>query len=118
VARDAGPYLAAGLATLADHPLVGETRSLGLIGAVEIVSAKGTNQRFGGGPGKAGPVVRDLCIAHGLMVRAVRDTIVMSPPLVISHAEIDRMLAIIRTALDEAAPLLRERYPDTVRVAA
>jgi putrescine aminotransferase len=118
VARDAGPYLAAGLAALAGHPLVGETRSLGLIGAVEIVAAKGTNRRFGGGPGKAGPVVRDLCIQHGLMVRAVRDTIVMSPPLVISHAEIDRMLSIIRKALDEAAPVLRERYPEALGAAA
>jgi putrescine aminotransferase len=114
VARDAGPYLAAALAGLADHPLVGETRSLGLIGAVEIVAEKGTNRRFGGGPGKAGPVVRDLCIQHGLMIRAVRDTLVMSPPLIISHAEIDRLVGTIRKSLDEAAPVLRERYPEAV----
>jgi putrescine aminotransferase len=118
VARDAGPYLAAALAGLADHPLVGETRSLGLIGAVEIVAEKGSNRRFGGGPGKAGPVVRDLCIQHGLMIRAVRDTIVMSPPLIISHAEIDRLVGTIRKSLDEAAPVLRERYPEALDAAA
>ncbi|HEY7852849.1 MAG TPA: aminotransferase [Caulobacteraceae bacterium] len=103
---DSGPYLAAALARLADHPLVGEARSLGLIGAVEIVAKKGTNQRFGGAPGKAGPMVRDLCIENGLMIRAVRDTLVMSPPLVISHAEIDRLVATIAKSLDQAAPKL------------
>ncbi len=109
-ARDTGPYLAAGLARLAEHPLVGEARSLGLIGAVEIVSRKGTNARFGGAPGTAGPVVRDLCIKNGLMVRAVRDTLVMSPPLVISAKEIERLLAIIRASLDEAEPILRQQH--------
>jgi len=107
-AQETGPYLARGLAELSSHPLVGEARSLGLIGAVEIVAHKGTNERFGGAEGKAGPLVRDLCIKHGLMVRAVRDTIVMSPPLVITLGEIDRLLSIIRRALDEAEPLLRQ----------
>ena len=104
---DTGPYLARGMAELAKHPLDGEARSLGLIGAVEIVSKKGTNERFGGKEGKAGPIVRDLCIKNGLMVRAVRDSLVMSPPLVISHAEIDSMLSIIAKSLDEAEPALR-----------
>jgi putrescine aminotransferase len=107
-AKDTGPYLAKALAGLADHPLVGEARSLGLIGAVEIVADKRTNARFGGPAGSAGMMVRDLCIKHGLMVRGVRDSIVMSPPLVISHAEIDRLVATIRQALDEAEPQLRE----------
>ncbi len=110
-AEETGPYLARGLADLADHPLVGETRSLGLIGAVEIVSRKGTNERFGGAPGTAGPMVRDLCIDNGLMIRAVRDTLVMSPPLVISRAEIDQMLGIVRRSLDAAGGMLREKFP-------
>ena len=105
-AEDSGPYLAAALSRLAEHPLVGEVRSLGLIGAVEIVAEKGTNRRFGGAPGKAGPVVRDLCIEGGLMIRAIRDTLVMSPPLIISHAEIDRLVETIGTALTKAAPKL------------
>ena len=104
--EDTGPYLAQRLAELARHPLVGEARSLGLIGAVEIVAEPGTNRRFGGG-GKAGIVVRDICIAKGLMVRGVKDSIVMSPPLIITHAEIDRMIGIIAAALDEVEPVLR-----------
>ncbi len=111
VREDTGPYLAKALAGLSDHPLVGQTRSLGLIGAVEIVSEKGTNQRFSGAPGKAGPIVRDLCIENGLMVRAVRDTVVMSPPLIISRDQIDQLVGIIRKALDAAAPVLRVRFP-------
>ena len=106
-ANDTGPYLTKGLAKLAGHPLVGQARSLGLIGAVEIVAVPGTNQRFAGPEGHAGQLVRDLCIQNGLMVRAVRDSLVMSPPLVITHAEIDRLLDIIRRSLDEAEPQLR-----------
>ena len=100
-----GPHLARRLAELAAHPLVGETRSLGLIGAVEIVAERGTNRRFGAGG--VGHIVRDICIERGLMVRAVRDSIVMSPPLVITEAELDRMVDIIAGALDTATPVLR-----------
>ena len=107
VKSDTGPYLAGALADLAEHPLVGQTRSLGLIGAVEIVAEKGTNHRFTGAAGKAGPIVRDACIANGLMVRAVRDTVVMSPPLVISRPEIDRLVGTIGRALDQSADALR-----------
>lgn len=108
---DTGPYLARALATLDDHPLVGEARSLGLIGGVEIVSKKGTRERFGGSEGKAGPVVRDLCIQNGLMARAIRDTVVTCPPLIISHAEIDELVGVMRKSLDEAQDVLRAKYP-------
>jgi putrescine aminotransferase len=108
VATDVGPYLAKALQGLVTHELVGEARSLGLIAGVEIVRAKGSNDRFGGKEGTAGPIVRDLCIRNGLMVRAIRDTIVMCPPLVITHAEIDEMVSILRRSLDEAVQPLRE----------
>ncbi|OJW73790.1 MAG: aspartate aminotransferase family protein [Sphingomonadales bacterium 63-6] len=104
---DTGPYLAEALKRLDDHPLVGEVRSIGLLGAVEIVSKKGTNERFGGKEGTAGPIVRDHCIANGLMVRGIRDTIVMCPPLTISHQQIDDLVAIIDASLDQAMPELR-----------
>ena len=108
VATDVGPYFAKALEGLGAHELVGEARSLGLIAGVEIVRAKGTNERFGGKEGTAGPIVRDLCIRNGLMVRAIRDTIVMCPPLVVTHAEIDEMVSILRRSLDEAVQPLRE----------
>jgi putrescine aminotransferase len=102
VADDLGPYLAQALKRLGQHPLVGEVRSLGLIGAVEIVSQKGTNRRHHPA-GSAGPLVRDACIARGLMVRGVRDSVVMCPPLVVTHAEIDHMITVIAAALDDVA---------------
>jgi putrescine---pyruvate transaminase len=105
-ARETGPYFAEKMMELSHHPLIGEARSIGLLGAAEIVARKGTNQRFGGAEGKAGPLVRDICIRRGLMVRAVRDSIVMSPPLVITFEEIDRLFSILTEALNEAAPLL------------
>ena len=85
---------------------MGDTRSLGLIGAIEIVRKKGTNTRFSGKEGTAGPIVRDLCIANGLMVRAIRDTIVMCPPLIITHAEIDELVDKIGRSLDQARAAL------------
>ena len=102
-----GPYLAKALAKLAEHPLVGEARSAGLIGAVEIVADKVSGARFGGSEGTAGPIVRDLCIANGLMVRGIRDSIVMCPPLIITIEQIDELVGKIRKALDEAEPRLR-----------
>src|SRR5262245_19130973 len=107
VAKDVGPYFAEALARLSNHELVGEARSVGLIGGIEIVRAKGTNTRFAGKEGTAGPIVRDLCIQNGLMVRAIRDTIVMCPPLIITRAEIDEMIDKIRRSLDQALQPLR-----------
>jgi putrescine aminotransferase len=107
VRDDAGPYLAQAIQRLDADPLVGETRSLGLLGAVEIVAEKGANKRFTGKEGKAGPIVRDHCIKNGLMVRGIRDTIVMSPPLIFTHDEIDRAIEIIGKSLREAEPQLR-----------
>jgi len=106
-ANETGPYLAEALASLNDHPLVGQTRSVGLLGAVEIVADKATAARFGGEEGTAGPIVRDHCIANGLMVRGIRDSIVMCPPLIITTAQIDEMVGIIRRALDASMPELQ-----------
>ncbi|WP_395630380.1 aminotransferase [Aquidulcibacter sp.] len=102
-----GPYLAKALQRLVGHELVGEVRSQGLLGAVEIVSEHGTNHRFGGKEGKAGPIVRDACIANGLMVRGIRDSLVMCPPLIVSTSEIDFMIDTIDKSLNQCLPALR-----------
>ncbi|MFN7535117.1 MAG: aspartate aminotransferase family protein, partial [Brevundimonas sp.] len=47
-------------------------------------------------------------------VRGIRDTIVCCPPLIISHAEIEQLVSIIRTSLDEAEPILRSLKPGYV----
>lgn len=105
-ANETAPAFARMLAKIGKHPLVGEARSIGLMGAVEIVAEPGTNKRFEGPAGAAATLVRDECIARGLMVRAVRESIIMCPPLVITLEEISTMGQVIAAALDAAAARL------------
>lgn len=105
VAEDTGPYLQQRWAELADHPLVGETRGVGLIAALEIVKDKDRREFFPQ-KGKVGGVCREACIANGLVMRAVGDTMVISPPLVISREEIDELVQRARAALDDTLEAL------------
>lgn len=100
--EETGPYLASRLAELSGHPLVGEVRALGLIAGVELVKDKASRTHFDD-LGKVGVVCRDHCIANGLIVRAVRDVMVMSPPLTITKAEIDELVGTLGRALDLTA---------------
>ncbi|HET6520881.1 MAG TPA: aminotransferase, partial [Geminicoccaceae bacterium] len=94
-----GAHFAGALGTLADHPLVGEVRTRGLIGAVELVRDKAARRYFDPAR-KVGLRCREHCIESGLVMRAVRDVMVISPPLVITEAEIDEAVTIARRALD------------------
>lgn len=102
VRDDLGPYLASRWAELAEHPIVGEARSLGLIGALELVADKASGARFDTSLG-AGNLCRDLCFENGLVMRSVNDTMIISPPLVITRAQIDELVRLARRALDETA---------------
>ena len=102
VKTDTGPYFAKALQErIAGHPLVGEVRSIGLMGAIEIVSDKATKARFEPA-GDAAVVVRDHAIANGMMLRATGDTMIMSPPLIWTRATIDMACERILKALDLA----------------
>ncbi|MGI6855750.1 aspartate aminotransferase family protein [Mesorhizobium sp. 1B3] len=102
VKNDTGPYFAEALEErIADHELVGEVRSIGLMGAIEIVKDKATKQRFEPA-GSAAVVVRDHAIANGMMLRATGDTMIMSPPLIWTRDIIDMACERIRKALDLA----------------
>ena len=105
VGTDTGPYLAEQWATLGDHPIVGEVRTRGLLGAMELVADKETMARFPSDIG-AGGICRDISVASGLVMRAVGDTMIISPPLIISRDEIDRLVSHARAALDETADRL------------
>jgi putrescine aminotransferase len=85
---------------LSDHPMVGEIRGVGLIGAIELVASKRT-RRFFEKRGRTGMICRDFCFENNLIMRAVRDTMVFSPPLIISHDEIDLMVARLTRAIDQ-----------------
>ena len=94
-----GPHLALALARLSDHPLVGEVRSRGLIGAIELVADK--KKRHGFDPEKhIGSRCRDHIFARNAVIRACGDTLVVSPPLIITPDEIDQLVEIAREGLD------------------
>jgi len=98
----AAPYLARRWSELADHPLVGEARSKGLVAALELVRDKTSRARFPE-PGKTGTRCRDHCFDNGIIMRAVRDTMIISPPLVITTEQIDELVALARRCLDLTA---------------
>ncbi len=99
--RDVAPALQAGLRALQQHPMVGEARGVGLIGAIELVADKETKAAFD--PRLAvGARVVAKAQANGVILRAMGDAVAFAPPLVISAAEITEMLERFRIALDEA----------------
>jgi putrescine aminotransferase len=91
VRDDIGPYLQSKWATLAEHPLVGEARMIGLMGAIEIVQSKKSMERFPPKQG-VGMKCRDFLVTNGAVLRAVGDTIIGAPPFILSHAEADELV--------------------------
>lgn len=104
----AAPRFAKVFATLADHPLVGEARTKGLLGAVELVPSKDSRDRFAN-YGDVGTICRDISFQHGLVMRAVRDSMILSPPLVITPDELEWMGATVGKVLDETGAELKRR---------
>ena len=96
---DVGPYLAAQFEGLAAHPLVGEVQTCGLMGALQLVKDPLRGTPFASEL-EVGMVCRGHCFASGLIMRAVGDRMIIAPPLVITRAQIDEMMALIRRCLD------------------
>jgi len=93
VKRSIGPYFQKRIRQVfANHPLVGEVRGVGLLAAIELVEDKAARRPF---PRErnVGTICRDHCFNNGLVMRAIRDTMVLSPPLVITEAEVEKLLA-------------------------
>ncbi len=105
---EVAPHFQAGLrGRFAGHPLVGEVRGVGLIGAIELVADKAAHRNFDPARKVAARVVK-LAEAHGVIGRAAsNDTMVFSPPLIIDKAEIDTVLDGFLAALDEVAVQVR-----------
>ena len=102
VRSDIGPYLQKRWAELAEHPIVGHTRGVGMVGSLELVRNKETRERLA--PGQmSGGVCRSNSIASGLVMRAVGDSMIIAPPLICSHAEIDLLIERATNALDKTA---------------
>ncbi len=89
-ARRNAPQFQERLQAFASHPLVGEARGVGMIGALEFVADKASKAPFDP-PGSCGAKIAELCHEEGLIIRAIGDVIAFCPPLVISPADIDEL---------------------------
>src|SRR5207237_4940363 len=107
--RRVGPHLQPGIRSFADHPLVGDARGIGLIGAIELVRDKATREGF---PPKAavGAYLVRRAQHYGAILRAMPgDIVAFSPPLIIREGEIDEILACFRKALDDTWTMVKEK---------
>jgi putrescine aminotransferase len=109
VAYDIGPYMQRQWQALGEHPLVGEARMVGLIGALELVPAKPSRRLSFAPIGAVGTLARDLSFQNGLIMRAVRDSLIIAPPLTISHGEVDELIRLARLTLDMTWAELKRR---------
>ncbi len=105
-----GAVMRAKLRTFADHPLVGEVRGVGLIAGVELVADKASRAKFDS-PGKVGAYLYGRGHEHGLVIRAIGDTICFCPPLIITEAEIAEMIARFSRALDDTTAWVAAGMP-------
>lgn len=102
VRDEIGPYLQKQWRTLADHPLVGETRGVGMLGALELVKSRTPIELFEK-PGEVGNLARDKAIDNGLVMRAVGSKMIVSPPLIMQKSHVDELVQKARKTLDDVA---------------
>jgi 4-aminobutyrate--pyruvate transaminase len=100
-----GAFMQRELRKLASHPLVGEVRGEGLIAGLELVEDKSSKRSFDPQL-KVGLKAFDLAQRNGLIVRAIGDTIALCPPLIITEAQVQEVVARLKTTLDQTAAAL------------
>ena len=98
--RQVGPYLQEKLQALAAHPLVGEARGVGLIGAVHIIADKASRAALPPAAG-IGALIQQSAMDRGVLLRAAPDAVYVCPPLIITRAEIDELMDALTAALDD-----------------
>jgi putrescine aminotransferase len=108
VRNETGPYLSARFHEIAEHALVGEVQSLGLMGAIQLVKDKSTGQLFDSAL-SVGMVCRGHCFGNGLIMRAVGDRMIIAPPLVTTLEQMDELMRLIRYCLDLTLADVRQR---------
>ena len=108
VKDDIGPYLAECFGKLNDHPLVGVAETCGFVAGLVLVKDKATKTMFDPAL-SVGMVCRRHCFQNGLIMRAVGDRMIIAPPLVMTRAQIDEMMALIRRCLDATLAELRTK---------
>ncbi len=106
VRDDIGPYLAERFGSLSDHPLVGVTETCGFVAGLVLSKDRATRKAFDPAL-SVGMRCREHCFRNGLIMRAVGDRMIIAPPLVMTRAQIDEMVALIRKCLDATLEELR-----------
>ncbi|MBN1685844.1 MAG: aspartate aminotransferase family protein [Spirochaetales bacterium] len=104
--RRIAPHFQRRLKDFGDHPLVGEVRGVGLMGALELVADKATKRPFDSAH-KVGAYCVSRAEEHGLIVRAMGDSVAFCPPLIITESQIDDMFDIFSRALGETEAWVR-----------
>lgn len=105
--QSVAPHFMKRLKAMEQHPLVGEARGVGLIGAVELVKDKATREQFPASA-KASVTAVNACLPHGLILRGLPfDAIGICPPLIIDEAEIDQLFDRLWSGLDDAMDKLQ-----------
>ena len=105
----AAPALAEMWHGLGDHPMVGETKIVGMMASLALTPDKDSRAKFAADAGTAGFMTRERSFANNLIMRHVYDRMVISPPLVITPEEITEMGKRARTALDESHALMKDQ---------
>lgn len=100
--REVAPVFQARLAALQSHPLVGEARGIGLLGAVEMVADRNTGAAFDPAL-TVGARANQLALERGLILRARGDILTICPPLIISEAEVNVLFDRLHETLDAMA---------------
>lgn len=95
------------LGTLADHPLVGQVSVKGMMASIPLTPDKQTRAAFEADRGTVGLMCRERCFANNLVMRHVGDRMIVSPPLIISDADMEELVSKARTALDETYAQLK-----------
>lgn len=108
VREDTGPYLAECFEELKHHPLVGDAETCGFVAGLVLVKNKAMRAMFDPDLG-VGMICRGHCFRNGLIMRAVGDRMIIAPPLTMTRAQIDEMMALIRQCLDATVADLRAR---------
>ena len=109
VREETGPYLKEKFESLAEHPMVGEAKIVGMMGSIALTPDKARRAAFKADAGTVGYLCRERCFANNLVMRHVGDRMIISPPLVISKEEIDALIARAWKSLDEAMAEAKEK---------
>lgn len=106
--RAVAPHFQKRVKALGAHPLVGEARGVGLLGAAQVMKDKAKKEAFPAQAG-VGPMIANLATEEGILVRAIGDSVAFCPPLVIKTGEIDEIFDKFERALDRGLEVLQKR---------